>query len=155
MNNQRDIQISSGVNGSNLISGDHNVIIQIFTQHKEQIDDQPPPSIGTNPYKGLSAFHEQDSDRFFGREELTEILWKKYRKLSESDSAVRFMPILGPSGSGKSSVARAGLIPELARNPLAAMKKARVAVFVPGTHPIESLTNILERIVFEDKVVLD
>ncbi len=60
------------------------------------------------------------------------------------------MPILGPSGCGKSSLARAGLIPELARRPLPARKKARVAIFTPGTHPLEALAGVLAKIATND-----
>ncbi len=157
---QNKVSIGRDANDNVIVSGDRNRIrITVINQGGKHRSEEPPESqkaeIGPNPYKGLSAFHEEDAENFFGREELTETLREKYLSLSESESAIRFIPILGPSGSGKSSVARAGLIPELARNPLPAMKKARVAVFVPGTHPIESLINILERIAYDDRVALD
>ncbi|MDX2242159.1 MAG: hypothetical protein NW224_15855 [Leptolyngbyaceae cyanobacterium bins.302] len=60
------------------------------------------------------------------------------------------MPIYGPSGSGKSSLARAGLIPDLARHPIPGYNQARVAVLVPGTHPLESLGTVLARIATQD-----
>ncbi|NJM68439.1 MAG: ATP-binding protein, partial [Acaryochloris sp. RU_4_1] len=73
--------------------------------------------IGPNPYKGLLAFNETDGDRFFGRDLQIKELWEKFKNLHEHDSATRLLTIYGPSGSGKSSLARAGLIPELARKP--------------------------------------
>ncbi len=60
------------------------------------------------------------------------------------------LPILGPSGCGKSSLARAGLIPELARRPLPGRKRARVAIFTPGTHPVEALAGVLAKIATND-----
>src|SRR5438874_878779 len=59
-----------------------------------------------NPYKGLRAFAEDDAEDFFGRETLTE-------HLVERLAQTRFLAVVGPSGSGKSSVVRAGLLPRL------------------------------------------
>ncbi len=60
------------------------------------------------------------------------------------------LPIYGPSGSGKSSLARAGLIPEFARRPLPGYAQARVAALVPGTHPLEALVSVLARVATND-----
>jgi WD40 repeat protein len=106
--------------------------------------------IGANPYKGLLAFQETDGDRFFGRDPQIHELWEKFRTLHEDESATRLLVIYGPSGSGKSSLARAGLIPELAREPLPGSDHARVAVMVPGSHPLEALATVLARIATED-----
>jgi AAA ATPase domain len=106
------------------------------------------PKIGANPYKGLLAFQETDGDRFFGRDLQIKKLWEKFRGLQES--ATRLLTIYGPSGSGKSSLARAGLIPELKRQPLPGCEQARVVVLVPGNHPLESLATVLARIATND-----
>src|SRR5579859_322862 len=63
-----------------------------------------------NPYKGLRAFQETDAADFFGRAALTERL---LARLTADDDGAHFLAIAGPSGSGKSSVVRAGLIPAL------------------------------------------
>jgi hypothetical protein len=107
-------------------------------------------AIGPNPYKGLLAFHETDGDRFFGREPQIKELWEKFRGLHEEESTTRLLTIYGPSGSGKSSLARAGLIPELARRPLPGRDRARVAVLVPGSHPLEALATVLARMATND-----
>jgi energy-coupling factor transporter ATP-binding protein EcfA2 len=60
----------------------------------------------TNPYRGLAAFTENDADLFFGREHLI-------RELSTKARRQRFIAVVGPSGSGKSSVVQAGLLPRL------------------------------------------
>ena len=65
---------------------------------------------------------------------------------TEDETQPRVLAIYGPSGSGKSSLARAGLIPELARRPLPGRDRARVAVLVPGSHPLEALAMVLARI---------
>lgn len=91
-----------------------------------------------NPYKGLRAFQEADCDDFFGREAFVDQL---VRHLSES----RFLALVGPSGSGKSSSVKAGLIPVLRggailpEDNVAGSKNWFVAEMVPGTHPLEEL----------------
>ena len=96
------------------------------------------------------AFDEEDADRYFGREAQIERLWNVFRALHEDVSQIRLLPILGPSGSGKSSLARAGLIPELARRPLPGKKQAQVAILVPGAHPLEALAGVLARVATKD-----
>lgn len=66
-----------------------------------EVDDIPP-----NPYQGLSAFEEKDAAFFFGRKEYT-------NQLFEMVHQQLLVPIIGASGSGKSSVVFAGLIPLL------------------------------------------
>ncbi|MDQ3855204.1 MAG: hypothetical protein M3281_02260, partial [Chloroflexota bacterium] len=96
-----------------------------------------------NPYKGLRAFSEQDADDFFGREALTERLLERLR---EDSPFRRFLAIVGPSGSGKSSVARAGLIPELRKGALTGSESWQLAKLVPGAHPLEELEAALLRV---------
>ncbi|MCU0566779.1 MAG: WD40 repeat domain-containing protein [Oculatellaceae cyanobacterium Prado106] len=102
------------------------------------------------PYQGLLAFQENDGDRFFGREPEIAILWDKITLLHTEPFRPSILPIYGPSGSGKSSLARAGLIPELARRPLPGRDRARVAILVPGAHPLESLAAVLARVATND-----
>ena len=64
------------------------------------------------PYFGLSPFGEKDTDFFFGRKKLVDKLLGSLR------ADPRFLALLGRSGSGKSSVIRAGLIPRLAAGEL-------------------------------------
>jgi hypothetical protein len=100
--------------------------------------------IGANPYKGLSAFEETDSANFFGRSRDIQHLWEKFRDLQ--DSKTRLLPIYGPSGSGKSSLVRAGLIPCLTQHPLPTKEKSRIATLFPSTQPLEELATELARI---------
>ncbi len=67
-----------------------------------------PPEPGEPPYQGLQYYDENDADRFFGRETLVA---KIVGRLANS----RFLTVIGASGSGKSSVVRAGVIPALRR----------------------------------------
>jgi hypothetical protein len=159
----RAVGIGHDAIGNAIISGDGNiVVVQNITQHaaleSAKPEDDSVSDIGPNPYKGLVAFDESDADHFFGREAQTRRLWGMFRDLHEAgyatDPPPRVLPILGPSGSGKSSLARAGLIPELARNPIPGMKAARVAVLKPGAHPIEALAGVLARIATNDPAPL-
>ncbi len=71
-----------------------------------QIQGAAPPTPGQSPYKGLSYFDVADAPLFFGREKLTAHL---VQRLWDH----RFLAVVGASGSGKSSLVRAGLIPTL------------------------------------------
>lgn len=152
----RRVNIGEDAIGNAIISGDGNIVI-VQTVHERKVDEPPAvpadSELGPNPYVGLSAFHEEDANRFFGREKLVGRLWERLRDLQQAGGGdtLRLLPILGPSGSGKSSLARAGLIPELARRPLPGLRQARVAVFTPGSHPLEALAAILARIATGDK----
>ena len=89
-----------------------------------------------NPYKGLRAFLEADAGDFFGREAVTERL---VRSLAEDDPAARFLAVVGPSGSGKSSVVRAGLIPALRRGVIPGSERWYVIEVLPGRHPMREI----------------
>ncbi|MFJ4880839.1 AAA family ATPase [Streptomyces sp. NPDC088745] len=78
------------------------------------------------PYPGLAAFQPEDSERFFGREQVTSAL-------ADSLSRRRLVAVFGASGSGKSSVLRAGLLPRLR----AEAEQEAVVLLTPGPHPLE------------------
>jgi WD40 repeat protein len=102
----------------------------------EYVDD---PMIPLNPYKGLRAFEEADSDDFFGRETLTAVL---LARLTQTDTTfANFLAVVGPSGSGKSSVVRAGLLPALRRDDRT--RDWYIIDLLPGAHPIEGLAAAL------------
>ncbi|MFH8837254.1 helix-turn-helix domain-containing protein [Streptomyces sp. NPDC017868] len=95
----------------------------------EQADDMP------SPYRGLARFEPGDEDVFFGREALSEDLLTLTRDH-------RVVAVLGPSGSGKSSLLRAGLIPRLRREVRdgerdTGPRPAAVRVLTPGAHPLD------------------
>ena len=85
-----------------------------------------------NPYKGLRPYQEADAGDFYGREALI-------NALIERTAASRFLAVVGPSGSGKSSAVRAGLIPALRAGALPGSESWYVATMTPGTHPLEEL----------------
>ncbi|MCB9436627.1 MAG: protein kinase [Anaerolineales bacterium] len=89
-----------------------------------------------NPYKGLRPFDEADSDVFFGREALV-------NQLMERMKDGRFLAVVGPSGSGKSSLVKAGLVPLLRKGVMLKSDKWFIANFVPSVNPIEELATAL------------
>ncbi len=97
------------------------------------------PASGMPPYKGLFYFDESDSELFFGREALTSSLVQ--RLLSGLEAGDRFLTVIGASGSGKSSLVRAGLIPALRwRKETSGWL---ILVMTPTAHPIEALAETL------------
>ncbi|MEL6399178.1 MAG: AAA family ATPase, partial [Cyanobacteria bacterium J06626_4] len=107
--------------------------------------------LGANPYKGLLAFDETDGDRYFGRADEIQRLWDLFRNLHNDKNTTRLLPIYGPSGSGKSSLARAGFLYQLSQQSLPERDRARVAMLVPGTQPLSALATILARIAEDDQ----
>jgi DNA-binding SARP family transcriptional activator/WD40 repeat protein/tRNA A-37 threonylcarbamoyl transferase component Bud32 len=94
------------------------------------------PPIAVNPYKGLRAFREADAADFHGRDRLVE-------RLAATVAEAPFTVVVGPSGSGKSSLVHAGLVPELRR------RGALVVSMVPGNEPLVELEAALRRVATE------
>lgn len=99
-----------------------------------------PGAVAANPYKGLRAFEEADAADFFGREELV-------AQIIERLGQTRFLAIVGPSGSGKSSVVRAGLLPAIRSGAIPGSASWRIADMFPGAHPLDGLEAALLRAV--------
>ncbi|HXI27003.1 MAG TPA: ATP-binding protein, partial [Vicinamibacterales bacterium] len=90
-----------------------------------------------NPYPGLRPFETAESHLFFGRDQqVAELVARLERN--------RFLAVVGLSGSGKSSLVRAGLIPALERGRvLEAGRRWRIVVTRPGAAPFQSLSSDL------------
>src|SRR5215212_9482262 len=101
------------------------------------------PGLGLCPYKGLNYFDEADADLFVGREALTDNQTGHVLSLTASNAQdePRFLAIVGASGSGKSSLVRAGLISALRWNKTSA--DWHIHVLTPTAHPLESLAAAL------------
>ena len=95
-------------------------------------DYSVPPADVPCPYKGLLPFEQEDSDLFFGREALVDDLAGRLEASS-------FLAVVGPSGSGKSSLVRAGVVPALQR---AAGAELPAAIIAPGVHPLAELASV-------------
>ncbi len=91
---------------------------------------------GICPFKGLASFEPVDADYFFGRERLVAELVARL-------VGAGFLGIVGPSGSGKSSVLRAGLLPALAGGVLPGSEGWRRLLLRPGERPMEELRRVL------------
>src|SRR5262249_49800739 len=103
---------------------------QAILRQDEDLLVEPAPEIRehVSPYQGLASYGEADAESFFGRDE-------EIRACVERLQVVNLLAVVGPSGSGKSSLIRAGLVPALRRD------GARVQVVTPGAHPFEALAS--------------
>lgn len=101
---------------------------------------QPKPFDGRCPYKGLDVFDEEDAELFFGREEIVADLVERVKKS-------RTVFITGPSGSGKSSLVRAGLIPALKQGAIEDGTNWLYATIRPGREPINTLARAVAGLV--------
>ncbi|MEW5873466.1 MAG: BTAD domain-containing putative transcriptional regulator [Chloroflexota bacterium] len=84
------------------------------------------------PYRGLAAFQESDARFFFGRQEVVE------RLVQAANRPTSMIAVIGASGSGKSSLIFAGLVPRLRQE-----KRWLVASFRPGSQPFHALASAL------------
>ena len=96
-----------------------------------------------NPYKGLRAFNETDAADFFGREGLIELLAGDMER-------TRLIAVVGPSGSGKSSLVKAGLIPALRSGAVSGSREWLFTDMFPGSYPFEELEAALLRVAIGD-----
>src|SRR5512134_772799 len=105
-----------------------------------------PPEPGEPPFQGLQYFDEKDADRFFGREAVV-------AKIVGRLTTTRFLTVIGASGSGKSSVVRAGVIPALRRGqrledgslPPTDSGQWDIRILTPSAHPLDALAASLTR----------
>ncbi len=105
---------------------------------RDKLEDAPPLNVKNNPYRGLSSYDEKDSNLFFGREDQIQKLYQKV-----VDNKQQLTLVLGASGTGKSSLVKAGLIPKLRKDD----KTWRILPpFRPGESPLKSLNNVLESV---------
>ncbi len=109
------------------------LLTQITTKYQRK------PFDGRCPYKGLEVFEEEDAELFFGRERLVEDL---VGRVKES----RTVFITGPSGSGKSSLVRAGLLHALKQGVIKGSHNWLYETMKPGREPIKDLALAFSRL---------
>lgn len=119
------------------------------------------PGLGLCPYKGLNYFDESDADLFVGREDLTSKLTERLLSLTlrhgsgqaqaGSANPSRFLAVVGASGSGKSSLVHAGLVPSLRWNQTSSEWDIRI--LTPTAHPLASLEESLGRDSLADEML--
>jgi WD40 repeat protein/DNA-binding SARP family transcriptional activator len=103
---------------------------------------QPPPERAGDravvcPYKGLARFEPSDAEFFCGRERLAAELVARL-------VGAGLLGVVGPSGSGKSSLLRAGLLPALREGVLPGSQRWRQVLMRPGEHPMRELARLLD-----------
>lgn len=103
-----------------------------LTQYHGEVSVASPYPPDHAPYKGLLTFTQADREFFFGRDGMIQQLLDKL-------SANRFVPLLGASGSGKSSLVLAGLLPKLPESDW------QVLVMRPTAQPLQNLRDTLVR----------
>ncbi len=102
---------------------------------RNNLEDAPPLNVENNPYKGLQSYDEEDSNLFFGREEQIK---KLFEKIVANNQPLTL--VLGASGTGKSSLMKAGLLPRLRHS-----QKHRFQILDsmrPGESPLKALAQI-------------
>jgi signal transduction histidine kinase len=133
--------VNEGMVGSIVAGGDvSGNIINVYTRSEGKAVDDEAPTPGEPPFKGLEFFDEEDVDLFFGREQLTAQLVGHLREH-------RILTVVGASGSGKSSVVRAGVVPAIRRGGILADGTPTpqdcihwpVHVITPTNHPLKEL----------------
>ncbi|GAA3971380.1 hypothetical protein GCM10022384_22910 [Streptomyces marokkonensis] len=103
----------------------------------EHVPSGPTPSPDDPaPYRGLARFETADDGLFFGRDHLVGDLLEMTRKHP-------FVALVGPSGSGKSSLLRAGLVPALRRLPEDDGRPATIRICTPGETPLTTHGGLL------------
>ncbi|MFJ3084524.1 WD40 repeat domain-containing protein [Streptomyces halstedii] len=106
-----------------------------------RLENPAPPRVDwprdRSPYPGLDAFAEDEAAVFFGREALAVELTRRLHTSSDRP-ADRFLVLVGASGSGKSSLVRAGVMPRLRDR-----RWTLVPAFTPGAHPLGALASAL------------
>jgi WD40 repeat protein len=119
------------------------VDLQELREHRRQVawlaGEGPPgqeteerPGAVVCPYKGLARYEPADAEYFFGRERLV-------AELVTHLVGAGLVGVVGPSGSGKSSLVRAGLLPALADGVLPGSDRWRQVLVRPGDHPMVAL----------------
>lgn len=96
-----------------------------------------------NPYKGLRAFDESDAEDFHGREAVIEAILDR---LCRRGPPGRVVLLVGGSGTGKSSLVRAGLIPRIRAGAISRSDSWIVTTMMPGGAPLKELMSALRRV---------
>lgn len=127
-----------------LLRGQRPERVQKGPQEIQEIASAP-PAPGRSPYKGLESFDVEDAHLFFGREQLTARLLSRLQN-------TRLLVVVGASGSGKSSLVRAGLVPAL-KSPARSLSADhlsvkedwnwQVGIMTPTAHPLQALSGLL------------
>jgi hypothetical protein len=115
------------------------LVVQLKDALAVPVEPEPMVAPARNPYRGLEAFEQADADDFFGRDSA----------VAEMVGVLETAPLLvvvGPSGIGKSSAVKAGLVPALRRGAISGSEGWLVTEMTPGRAPFDRLAGALERV---------
>jgi WD40 repeat protein len=143
----RSAKVGGSADRSAIITGDRNTATITITNYYYRENTTVVPIESTDadnenlpcPYRGLFHFGPDDTEFFFGREVLVE-------ELFSATQSRNFIPVLGASGSGKSSVVLAGLVPKLQKQ-----GHWLFTHFRPGSEPFQALAESLVPLYEPDK----
>ena len=110
----------------------HDMLAKDAVGDQDALPTEVAPLETTCPYKGLAAYQPEDAHFFFGREALIDEVVRRIQ-------LDRVLVVGGPSGSGKSSLVRAGLIPALKAGALSGSDNWMIELFTPGRDPLAEL----------------
>ena len=132
--------VMRAVGDEGVVGGDLTDLVSLSAQDIDAavsaaLREMQEPARVANPYVGLRAFEQADAEVFFGRERLVGQVLHAVR----DPAGARLVVVVGGSGSGKSSVVRAGVVPRLGEGWLAAS-------MVPGHRPFDNLTEALTQL---------
>ena len=101
----------------------------------------PPPPAGDSecPYRGLGVFEVENARFFFGRDKAKAEMLDRIVDMLKGPDQVRLYGLLGGSGSGKSSLMRAGLLYQLGNGMASGSADWRICAFSPGSEPVKML----------------
>jgi DNA-binding SARP family transcriptional activator/WD40 repeat protein len=122
-------------------------VVELQTVRERAELEDAERSVVACPFKGLAAFDVEDTEVFFGRERL----------VAEMVARLTGAPLLGmvgPSGSGKSSALRAGLLAALADGVLPGSEDWELALLRPGEHPLRALEKAIGAAAPRDRLIV-
>jgi WD40 repeat protein len=122
-------------------------VVELQAADERGATDDESPTVVVCPFKGLASFDVVDAPYFFGRERLVAELVARL-------VGAPLLGVVGPSGSGKSSVMRAGLLPALASGVLPGSDTWTQALIRPGEHPLRALNEAMTGTGDAERVVL-
>jgi WD40 repeat protein len=138
----RDILVACGVTDVDTIEQWQEALLRVRRAPGRLPADAPVP------YRGLESFQPEDVEWFYGREKLTELLMSRlYRRYA----AGGLLAVVGPSGSGKSSLLRAGMVPAVRAGALGVAGSDRwpVLLLTPGSRPLGEFAHQLSAVTGE------
>jgi WD40 repeat protein/serine/threonine protein kinase len=110
----------------------HDVLAKEASESERDTPTKPQLFAKSCPYKGLAAYQPEDAHRFYGREVLIDELVRRLQ-------LQKVLIVGGPSGSGKSSLVRAGLIPAIKAGAIMGSESWRIVLLTPGRDPMAEL----------------